>query len=225
MEISKLYYLYLEKESLLKNKKNFIIINIIMEDNFKLRMNNYANLHKLDNLKNIIYDFKIKSGNNMLNRGDIASYIHKNINKMDDIERKHLLLKLLDNERINSDLLKYELKYLNLGKKITSMNKFVKFVDKMLKRYHTAGGYHLEDTEWSVHHSTSTKYPLKINEVLFENSIKRVHKYDFHTRVFLNDLRHFFRIHMGKNLMISYKFINYTDEICWIIFKITKLIE
>lgn len=177
---------------------------------------NYQRLAKFDQQKSIIYDFKNKK-----NKKQIAEYIYKNIDHMDEIERKMLLMNLLDDKKIKSELLKYELRNLNLNKKISNFNYFIKFVRNTLKRYHmNAGGYLCEDTEWSEHNYTSTKYPLKRNEVIFENSIKRIDRNDFETTTFINDLLHFFKRHRDKNIIVLYKLIEYTDEIYWMIFKI-----
>lgn len=177
---------------------------------------NYHKLHKLDQQRSIICDFK-----NNKNKYQIAQYINKNIEHMDEVERKILLMNLLDDKRIKSDLLKYELRYLNLNKKISDFDNFVNFVRDTLKRYHmSAGGYLCEDTEWNEHDHTSTKYPLKSNEVIFENSIKGIDRYDFQITTFISDLLHFLDIHRDKNMSVSYRLIEYTDEIFWMIFKI-----
>lgn len=184
-------------------------------------ISNFLKLNKLDQQTSNINDFK-----NLHNKQDTAQYINKNINKMDDIEKKNLLLTLLDDKKVSSELLKYELKYLDLDKKISDLNEFTTFVRNSLERYHMkAGGYLCEDTEWSEFYPNSdpAKYPLKQGEVLFENSIKRVNRYDIQIVNYITDLLNFFNRHSSDTLYISYKQIASTDGIYWMVIKIVNL--
>lgn len=175
----------------------------------------YRKYLAFDNQKSIVNDFKID------NNVDISNYIYKNIDKMDDVERRMLLARVLDNEKIRSELLKYELRYLHLGIKIDTFDELIIFMRKSFKRYHMKVGGHLcEDTEWSEHDHTSIKYPLKRNEYIFDNSIKRVNRCDSQINKYITDLLHFFNNHISKKLYITYRSIEYTDEIYWMVFKI-----
>jgi len=180
-------------------------------------LNNYKKLHRLDQQKSLIRDFKYDKNNSQM-----AYFIHKNVDDMDEVESKILLTKLLDNKKIKAELLKYELRYLNMNFKIKDFDDFVNFVRITLNRYHMkAGGYLCEDTEWGQHDHTSKKYPLKEGEYIFDNSIKRINRYDFQITTFISDLLHFLTIHKSKKLGLSYRLIEYTDDICWMVFKIS----
>lgn len=177
---------------------------------------NYQKLHRLDHQKSQITDFKDNQP-----KKQIAQYINKNIDKMDDVERKSLLITLMDDKKIKCELLKYELRYLDMDFKISDFNKFINFVRNTLKKYHMkAGGFLCEDNEWSEHDHKSEKYPLKSNELIFDNSIKRVNRYDFQITVYISDLLYFINRHIDDNLKISYRLIEYTDEIYWMVLKL-----
>jgi hypothetical protein len=180
----------------------------------------FRNLQKFDSQKCLIDDFAPSIESN--SRGRIAKFIHQNIHLMDDVEKRRLLTKLLDDKKVSSDLMKYELRYLNLGRRISDFNEFIKFVREALSRYHMkAGGYLCEDTEWSEHSSSSSKYPLKPNEVIFENSIKKTNRFDLEVTTFIYDLLNFFYKHKVKGIQVSYRLIEYTDQIYLMVFKIT----
>ncbi|AYV84265.1 MAG: hypothetical protein Hyperionvirus20_43 [Hyperionvirus sp.] len=182
----------------------------------------YKNLCKLDHQRSEVFDFSREKTHD----SEKAMFIYKNIEKMDIIERQKMLFNLLSEKRITGDLMKYELKYLTLGIVIDNFDEFANFVAEILKRYHMkAGGFVCEDTEWTLHRNGSGKYPLKENEVIFENSLKRVHQYDSNIGAYIDDLIVFFRRHATPTLSVSYRLLDTTDDIYWMIFKIKKLIN
>lgn len=182
-------------------------------------VNNFKRLNKFDYQRGVIDEFRKTDDSS-----EIAKFINKNIATMDDIEKGRLLLKLLDDKRILSELLKYELRYLKYDKKISDFHEFVKLVRETLNRYHMrAGGFLCEDTDWSEHNSSSVKYPLSSHEVIFENSIKAINRNDSQISSFIYDLLHFFKEQKPKHISLSFKLLEYTDEIYWMIFKIKEI--
>lgn len=176
---------------------------------------NFLRLNKLDNQKNIVNDFK-----NNTNNQNTAYYINKNLDKLDDNEKGHLLITLLDNKKISLELLKFELKYLTLDKKISDFQEFIDFTRESLIRYHIISGNLCEDNEWTEFYPNSTKYSLKKGEMLFENSLKRINKYDSQIVNYIDNLLNFFKRHKTDNINIIYRHIAYNDGIYWMVFKI-----
>ena len=177
----------------------------------------YQKLCNFDNEKTIVNDFKEYN-----NSAKVALLINKNLSKMDESEKRYLLLKLLDEKRVMCELIKYELRHLNLGKVISNFIEFTDFMEKSLSRYHMyAGGFLCEDTEWTKHDHTSNKYPLLKNEVIFENSVKRYNRNDCEINNYIDDLMSFFKIHKDENLNLSFRLIESSNEIYWMCFKLT----
>lgn len=177
----------------------------------------YQVLCRFDQTRTFVDDFRKVEG-----QEKIADYIHKNIDRMDDVEKRHLLARLLDDRRVGMELSRFELRYRDTGERISDLPTYISFIDKTFARYHlTAGGHLCEDTDWTKYDTTSTKYPLKPNEVIFENSIKRVNRNDTHVIAYIRDLLRFFRRHRVKPVRISFRLLEATDEIYWMIFKVT----
>lgn len=180
-------------------------------------LDKYQLSHQFDNEKTVVRNFIIDE--------EKAQYLYKNINIMDEVERRKYLINLLDDSYVLSELYRYELKCLNLDKRIADLNELANFMETSLRRYHMKAGGHLcEDTVWTKHDKTSNKYPLKENEIVFENSIKYINRNDSRICEFITDLLHFFNIHMSDNLSISYRMIECSDMIYWMVFKI-KTVE
>lgn len=182
----------------------------------------YKILCKLDHQKTLVPDY-VDYPKEKTRSTDKAMFIYKNIEKMDLIERQKTLFSLLSEQRITVDLMKYELRYLNTGLSINNFEEYIIFMIDTFRRYHMkAGGFICEDTEWTLYRHGSGKYPLKENEAIFENSIKMVHRYDFNIAKYIMDLINFFKRHKGPSLNISYRLLDTTDDIYWMIFKISS---
>jgi hypothetical protein len=206
----------MNKEKELKPiNKNELSIADISKINYQ-ETNRFNLVCKFDHDSNLDTIFINESNNT-----NKATYINNNINKMCPKEKKILLNQLYADKRVNDELMRFVLKYLTLDKKISTFKKCVRFVDKYLKKFHMkAGGFILEDTTWTPHNNTGIKYPLKQNEFIFENSIKRIHKHDVATLEYLDDLKLFFDRNIDtKKFSILLNIFNGHDELCWVIFK------
>ena len=178
----------------------------------------YSNKIQFDNQISDITEFKN-------NNTDTAEYIHHNYHKMDEIERVHLLNKILHDKTVFAYLLKYELRNLNHGKKYRDFFQFIKFVDAAFIRYHMwAGGQLCEDNEWTKYTNSTDKYPLNSNEVIYENSIKKIYRHSLDNKLYIFDLLNFFNLHHAENISVKFKMIPYTDEI-YLMVLIVKLIS
>lgn len=181
----------------------------------------YLNLHKFEQERHEINEYNL---NNLTEKNiNMAEYIHDNISKMGEIEMMNIHAKIIDIRKIKNDLLKYEMLNLDLGIKLSTLDECKTFVTKYLKRYHLhTGGFLCEDSDWTIHTSLSNvrKYKLKENELIFENSIKDIHKYDTQLTKYFAEILQFFKRHMNDNINIKYYLIKHSDKICWIVLKL-----
>ena len=136
-------------------------------------MKNYNTRHKIETSTpyNTQFSSKVDDEKQML-----AKYIHNNYSTMDEKEMQTILMKCLDVGKIKSLLLQYELEnYEEKAKKRLSLSEFKNKAEQIFTRYQCrAGGFLIEDTEWSVHDSKSTHYDVKENELVFENTVNMI---------------------------------------------------
>ncbi len=110
----------------------------------------------------------------------LAEHIHNNYDHMSLEEMKHVVLKCLTEKDIRHILLKYELKYIQRKPSCVSLEQFKKIAIKYLHRYQSkAGGFRIGDCDWTIHDTTSRKYTINANEIVFENTIN---DNELHTR-------------------------------------------
>jgi len=168
------------------------------------------------------------NGHTLNNKSDdknqLATLINNDLIKMSDVEKRRTLMKCLDDQQINNELLKFELKYLKITAKNMTMEEFIKETTAILKRYQSkAGGFLIEDDEWTLHNHKSKKYPLKKNEILFENTLVNIYKNDLETNIFLKRIINLLQ-NLASNFSVCLKFNkSHRDKIYWIIIKCKKL--
>lgn len=133
-------------------------------------MKKYNFMHNLEENSN--YNNNIDQKNKQ-DKQELAEYINKNYNKMDDVERKLIAIKCLDTNEIKKTLLLFELKNYKQKPEISmSLSKFKLHALEIFNRYQCkAGGFLIEDNDWIVHDSTSIYHEVELNELLFENTI------------------------------------------------------
>ena len=177
----------------------------------------YENRIQFDNQIGDITEFKNSDATT-------AQYIHDNYSRMDEIERLQILKRILHEKTVSAYLLKYELQNLDTGIRYTRLPEFVRFMDRALTRYHMwAGGQLCEDTEWTKYTHTSNKYPLGVNEIVYENSTKKIYRHSIDTAEYIADLLRFFDRHHTDDIRVRFKMIAYTDEIYLMIFIVKQL--
>lgn len=162
------------------------------------------------------------SANNDTNKNDIAISIRENLHIMNDTEMINFHKKILSMTQIRNDLLCFELKNVKLDP-IDDFGGFIEFMEMNLARFHTKiMNTMLEDSEWTFHDHTSKKYPLKENEIIYENSIHKSHINDKITFNYLSELSNFFNRHIldKSKLKVTLKLIKWSDGIFWVIFKL-----
>lgn len=153
-----------------------------------------------------------------------------NLNDMSDDYVKELFLKITSSDKLKNELLFFELEHLTPADNETydDFDQFNKFVLSSFERYHPRiVNTLLEDHEWTVHthDKVPRRYPLKHNELIYENTLKREHRSDQLTTKYLEHLLHLFRRYInlnGKsNLRVSLRIIETSDDVYWVIFKVS----
>lgn len=188
----------------------------------KIEMNKYRESCKQDAEKAMVLDFSRN------NSQEYSLYLHNNFDNMTVEEKKNAYLNILTEKKIFNELLKYELRYLDLNTIINDLPEFSNFMKKYFERYHMkAGGYDFEDSVWTIYDENTVplknydiKYKVKKNEIIFENSIKNCFNHDHNNSKYVNDLKRFFKRHMGPNLKLMVRYIEGLEEINWVIFKL-----
>lgn len=140
-----------------------------------------------------MYDFqhKVDKGSNYYRSEpkkdrDLASYIfdnYKNLDIIDERELATIVTKCLTPTQMKRILLEYELKNFREDMdevKEMTREEFIKKAKFLLNRYQCkAGGYYVEDCEWTMYTSetmpeeTQGEHYVKDNEILFVNSIDK----------------------------------------------------
>lgn len=144
-------------------------------------------------------------------------------NKMTDDDLYNVYKSIVSIEKIKNELLYNELNNININK-INDYDECKLFMENTFLRYQpTIINAQLEDDEWIVHDNTSKRYPLKDGEIIYENTIKFVHKYDVNTINYLTKLHTYFNNNIDKDkLKIKLKIIDWTDKMCWVIYLLNK---
>jgi len=149
-------------------------------------MKKYNLMHLLEKQRNYKNEEPNKSQDE---KQQLAQYIHKNYNNMDEIEMKTIALKCLDINEIKKTLLFFELQNYICTPKQMSLSEFKNETMIIFNKYQSkAGGFLLEDNEWLIHDNTSSRHEVKENELLFENTINAHDMDDGETNTYLKYL-------------------------------------
>ena len=197
---------------------------------FSLQNKKYCNYYKMDKdyemryYKHLHYinNNNIKTKNNKNNKN--ASFLNKNLKKMNLEEKKSFLFKCVDEKTINKLLLKFELE--NLIPKTNNnltLKEFSKLAKNIINRYqYNAGGYQLEDKEWNFYDTNSEDYSLDNNEILLENSIYEDNINDSETTGFIDNLTNLLN-KLSDNIDVKYEMVKSKKEsLVWTLIKCTK---
>lgn len=180
----------------------------------------YNTLHEIDSHKNYGINSSVKKLPIELEDTEkLAEYIHNNYNKMDDCEMARLASKLTTKDDIKSRLLSFELQfYQPKESKEMSLDSFLNEAKKVLHRYHQkAGGYYIEDSEWTVHRNDSDEYSVMPNEVVLENSVSSrfVTRSADYLGLLIDRLNK-----IASNISVKLDFENSEEEeLCWLLLR------
>lgn len=184
----------------------------------KNREMSYLNrLYKLDD-----YSHYEQDEYNKENTDEISKYIHTNFKKMNHTEKCKLLMKCLSEHKIDKELLLYEMEYYKPKKDNTiNLNQYAQYAQKLLSRYQwKAGGFKIEDKEWEIYTpDNQTKYHVKNNQLLMENSIARGNEKHKDFNQFMDNIVRILS-NVSDNISVNYKCYECKkDSIVWIILK------
>lgn len=114
------------------------------------------------------------------------------------------------------DLLKYELMNISPLRVQVNVESFIELAMFYLNRYqHKAGGFSLEDSDWTVYTSSNKKYDINDNIVIFENSTT-----DLRDEIYLDSICKLLnKITLNSKTKVK---MPYTSPILWILLK-TKI--
>lgn len=123
-------------------------------------------------------------------KSHLANYIHDNFDTMDDYEVRHIAYRCLTTNQLKSIVLNHELTHLEYeSEEHMSLQTVAQKVIELLQRYQwRAGGYKIEDPQWSLYAHTSKDRHVEENEILLENTIDRDFSMDLETLDFLNKI-------------------------------------
>ena len=149
---------------------------------------------------------------NSLDTQNIAKYIHKNYDRMDEQEKRFLLQKVMTSTKVNNELLKFELKYYQPSPREMTLEEFKKKASRYLRRYQgKAGGFYIEDNDWELYDHTSEKYRLRKNKIVFENTIDIVDSRDNETIKFIKRVVNKLN-RLCDNIDVSYDIIEANED-------------
>jgi hypothetical protein len=151
--------------------------------------------------------------------------IHDILNNISDNELIELYNKLINPRYIRKKILLYDLEnYTPQNNETITKNDFLTYVIQLLKYYNDLFIEFYEDNIWIIHDKSSIKYPLKENEIVFENSISLVENSSYNDRgeYYIKLIRNKLN-KISSKIHISTKIIeDNNNEICWILLKCTS---
>lgn len=165
-------------------------------------LHKYDALHRFEQTKNYRQNNNYKTSEE---NEELATYLHNNFDKMDEVEMGKMLLKCFGINEIKKNLLRFELiHYSDQNNKDMTLEEFEKKALKIINRYQwKAGGFLIEDCEWIIHKVDSPRYDVKENELVFENTLDisdiKDDETDFFIKKLVNQLSS-----LSTNIIVEY---------------------
>jgi len=160
----------------------------------------------------------VKTNDDMFNN---IEFIHKNLNKLSDVEINMMHNKIFhDAGRKKRELLFYELENYDI-KQINDMsrNEIIIKIKQLLTRYHPCVNKYYDDNVWKLHDHKQTKYELDEHVVVFDNSVPSFYDECDELKKYKKMIKHKIS-QLCDNIVV--KFIVLEDdehEICWHVIK------
>lgn len=190
-------------------------------------MKEYDELHQKDSECNYLSDSDSENDTKTETEIDIesrnkilANDLHNNYENMSIEEKQKTLLKCMNIYGIGRELLKFELKnYIPISKYMNT-DQFINTALRLMKRYQCkAGGFYLEDYEWTVYYNDFKNIDVASNEIYFENSLDKNNAKDNETIRYMDRITCLLN-KIALNVTISYKFYeSKNDDITWVFIK------
>jgi hypothetical protein len=174
----------------------------------------YDTYHKMDEYNN----YGITESFSGDTQKELAEYLFKNYDKMSEYELRKIFIRSFSIKKIRSQLLGVELKNYECIPVEMNLEIFVKKAQTISRRYQTkAGGYYIEDNDWTVHNNDSRKYNIRVNEIVFENSIDKNYYNSIETQKYLKRLTKRLNC-ISTNIKVEQRHKNSKhDSITWIL--------
>jgi hypothetical protein len=171
----------------------------------------YNELHRQE----LQYNFGL---NTKINKNpDLASKIRCTIDECNNKQLNDMLLEVINEKKIRSILLDYELQNYKVEPIDMTIKEFQIKAVEIFNRYHwKAGGFYIEDRQWTIHNYKSTIHNIRDYELLFENSID---KYDFEDNETQKYLKKILRVlnSLSNNIIVQYDYrLSKNDGIVWL---------
>ena len=154
-----------------------------------------------------------------------APSLHNLLINISDEQLLQLYSTIINPLYIKNKLLLLDLEnYVPNNNELITKDEFISYVFQLFKYYNELFIEYYEDNVWIIHDKTSKKYPLKENELVFENSVSFVNNslYNDNAEYYIK----LFRNHLNKlssKIHVSTKIIEDSDnEICWMLLKCTS---
>lgn len=156
---------------------------------------------------------------------DETPQLHNVLMNVSDEQIWQLYNTMINPKYIKNKLLLFDLEnYVSESNELITKDEFISYVVQLLKFYNDLLMEFFEDNIWVIHDKTSTKYPLKENEIVFENSVSFVDdnslyndKAEYYIKLVRNHLNK-----LSSNIHVSTKIIEDSDnDICWMLLKCT----
>jgi hypothetical protein len=182
------------------------IIDKLKEYDDKIHeMNEYDHLHRIS-----IEEEKC-------DLSDLAEYIHKNYNKMDDDEMRRLLVKSMTSAEVKRSIYNIEFKYYKPDEiKEITLDQYVDEAMQYLNKFLlTSIGHKMEDNMWTIHNNKSNKYKIKENQIIFENSSSSI----IFNGSSIKDLQDILN-NISPDIKVKF-YSTFSKNIYWLIFKCT----
>lgn len=159
----------------MESHKNMSLIDQQKQDQEMIKYNTLHRIDYLSNYKNEIFKNISDNESNM-----IANIIQQNLNNMSEIEIQQILCKCLNINYMKFLLLRYELiHYVDEIVEEMSIDDFINKTKHILCRYQSkAGGFLLEDIEWTLYRNCYDDFVINKNMALFVNTVSITNKDD-----------------------------------------------
>lgn len=178
------------------------------------------NIYLYDNLSNKLYTephFKEPPNHSLL------THIKTNFEsiKLDDHELLTIHNKIMHKSTMIKNILTYELLYYvpQPSEQIETVQELSQLLISLLQRFQgVVGGFGIEDMQWILHNTTSTRFLIEDKTLVLANTTTKVKLYDGEISKFMdNVIDYASRYIKNENLCINAKIINdYKNEIYWI---------
>lgn len=159
---------------------------------------------------------------NNIDCGSIAQTIHNNIKEMSNENLLQIFNSIISADYVKQELLFYELEKYSPTEQLSFANKdeFILLITNILSKFRNCSyGHLLEDTIWTLHDKSSSKYPVKSNELLFENSIHLNETKVDQIEEYLKLIRRYIN-RLSSDFKVTDRIIEDPhNDICWIILK------